>query len=74
MSTSLEERLYARERRALYRATRHSADPFTSGQIEAFEREARRRAKLRAQDPLELHAHARREAEYRGLLHTRGET
>jgi hypothetical protein len=74
MSTSLEERLYTRELRALYRATRQSAEPVTPAQIEAFEREARRRAKLRAQDPLELQAHAQREAEYRGLLHTGGET
>jgi hypothetical protein len=73
-ASSLEERLYARELRALYRATRHSPEPFTPAQIEAFEREAWRRAKLRAQDPLELQAHAQREAEYRGLLRTRGET
>ena len=56
MSTSLEERLYARELRALYRATRQSPEPFTPAQNQAFEREARRRAKLRAQDPLELQA------------------
>lgn len=36
MSTSLEERLYARELRAFYRATCQSAEPFTPRQIEAF--------------------------------------
>jgi hypothetical protein len=54
MSTSLEERLYARELRALYRAKRHSPEPFTAAQNEAFQREARRRARLRAQYPREL--------------------
>lgn len=43
MSTSLEERLYARELRALYRANRHSLEPFNVAQSEAFQREARRR-------------------------------
>jgi hypothetical protein len=41
MSTSLDERLYARELRALYRATRQSAEPFTSVEIEALTREER---------------------------------
>lgn len=45
MSTSLEERLYARELRALYRANRHSLEPFNVAQSEAFQREARRRAR-----------------------------
>jgi hypothetical protein len=59
MSTSLEERLYARELRALYRANRHSLEPFNVAQSEAFQREARRRARLRAQDPRELEAHVK---------------
>jgi hypothetical protein len=72
MSTSLEERLYARELRALYRANRHSLEPFNVAQSEAFQREARRRARLRAQDPRELEAHVKRLAEYRGVFQTRG--
>jgi hypothetical protein len=74
MSTGLEQRLYAHELRSLYRASRHSPEPFSAAQSEAFQREARRRARLRAQDPRELEAHAKRQAEYRGLLQTRGAT
>jgi hypothetical protein len=72
LASSLEERLYARELRALYRATRQSQEPFSVAQSEAFQREARRRARLRAQDPRELEAHAKRQAEYRGVF-KRGE-
>jgi hypothetical protein len=74
MSTSLEERLYARELRALYRANRHNPEPFSVNQSEAFQREARRRARLRAQDPREHEAHAKRQAEYRGLFQMKGVT
>jgi hypothetical protein len=74
MSTSLEQRLYARELRALYQANRHNPEAFSAAQSEAFQREARRRARLRAQDPREREAHAKRQAEYRGLLQTRGAT
>jgi hypothetical protein len=64
MSTSLEERLYAREFRALYRANRHSPEPFSGAQSEAFQREARRRARLRAQYPRELRRDADALAEH----------
>jgi hypothetical protein len=73
MSTSLEERLYVRELRALYRANRHNPEPFSADQSEAFQREARRRARLRAQDPREIEAHSKRQAEYRGAIQTREE-
>jgi hypothetical protein len=72
MSTSLEERLYARELRAIYRANRDSTEPFSVDQSEVFQREARRRARLRAQDPRELEAHAKRQAEYRGVFQMKG--